>query len=125
MWWISLFVCAWALWRAVARLDWRYAAVLVAYGAGYIPWFFNLNRQMYFFYSTTLAPFLVIGICLVLGDIMGRARAGVERRYLSIGIVALYVGLVVANFIWLLPMLNGTPMTPEQLNMETWLPSWG
>ncbi len=125
MWWISLFVCAWALWRAVARLDWRYAAVLVAYGAGYIPWFFNLNRQMYFFYSTTLAPFLVIGICLVLGDIMGRARAGVERRYLSIGIVALYVGLVVANFIWLLPMLSGTPMTPEQLNMETWLPSWG
>ena len=62
--------------------------MLVAYGAGYIPWFANLDRQMYFFYSTTLAPFLVIGICLVLGDILGRARAGVERRYLSIGIVA-------------------------------------
>jgi dolichyl-phosphate-mannose--protein O-mannosyl transferase len=125
LWWISLFVCAWALWRAVARLDWRYAAVLVAYGAGYIPWFANLNRQMYFFYSTTLAPFLVIGICLVLGDILGSARAGVERRYLSVGIVALYVGLVVANFIWLLPMLNGTPMTPAALTMQTWLPSWG
>jgi dolichyl-phosphate-mannose-protein mannosyltransferase len=125
LWWISLFVCAWALWQAVVRLDWRYAAVLVAYGAGYIPWFANLNRQMYYFYSTTLAPFLVIGICLVLGDIMGRARAGVERRYLSIGIVALYVGVVVANFIWLLPMLTGTPMTPGQLNMQTWLPSWG
>ncbi len=125
LWWISLFVCAWALWRAVARLDWRYAAVLVAYGAGYIPWFANLNRQMYYFYSTTLAPFLVIGICLVLGDILGRAREGVERRYLSIGIVAIYVGLVVANFIWLLPMLTGTPMTPGQLTMETWLPSWG
>ncbi|MET3805296.1 dolichyl-phosphate-mannose--protein O-mannosyl transferase [Nakamurella sp. UYEF19] len=125
LWWISLFVCAWALWRCVARMDWRYAAVLVGYGAGYIPWFFNLNRQMYFFYVTPLAPFLVIGICLVLGDILGRARVGVERRYLSIGIVALYVGLVVANFIWLLPMLNGTSMTPERLNMETWLPSWG
>jgi len=125
LWWISLFVCAWALWRCIARLDWRYAAVLVGYGAGYIPWFFNLNRQMYFFYVTPLAPFLVIGICLVLGDIMGSARMGVERRYLSIGIVALYVGLVVANFIWLLPMLNGTSMTPDQLQAETWLPSWG
>ena len=125
LWWISLFVCAWALWRCVARLDWRYAAVLVGYGAGYIPWFFNLDRQMYFFYVTPLAPFLVIGICLVLGDILGSPRMGVERRYLSIGIVALYVGLVVANFIWLLPMLNGTPMTPDQLQMETWLPSWG
>jgi dolichyl-phosphate-mannose-protein mannosyltransferase len=125
LWWISLFVCAWALWRCIARLDWRYAAVLVGYGAGYIPWFFNLDRQMYFFYVTPLAPFLIIGICLVLGDIMGSARMGVERRYLSIGIVALYVGLVVANFIWLLPMLNGTPMTPDQLQAETWLPSWG
>ncbi len=125
LWWISLFVCAWALWRAVARLDWRYAAVLVGYGAGYLPWFLNLNRQMYFFYATPLAPFLIIGICLVLGDILGRARVGVERRYLSIGIVALYVGLVVANFIWLYPMLTGTSMTPDQLQAETWLPSWG
>ena len=99
--------------------------MLVGYGAGYIPWFFNLDRQMYFFYVTPLAPFLIIGICLVLGDIMGSARMGVERRYLSIGIVALYVGLVVANFIWLLPMLNGTTMTPDQLRAETWLPSWG
>ncbi len=125
LWWISLFVCAWALWRCVARLDWRYAAVLVGYGADYIPWFFNLQRQMYFFYATPLAPFLIIGICLVLADILGRAGAGVERRYLSIGIVALYVGLVVANFIWLLPMLNGSPMTPEQLTAHTLIPSWG
>lgn len=125
LWWISLFICGYALWRMFARTDWRYAAVLVAYGADYIPWFFNLDRQMYFFYVTPLAPFLIIGIALVLGDILGRARVGVERRYLSIGIVALYVGLVVANFIWLLPMLNGTSMTPERLNMETWLPSWG
>ncbi len=125
LWWVSLFVCGWALWRCVARMDWRYAAVLVGYGADYIPWFFNLNRQMYFFYATPLAPFLVIGIVLVLGDILGRSRTGVEKRYLSVGIVALYVGVVVANFIWLLPMLDGTPMTPEQLTMETWLPSWG
>ncbi len=125
LWWISLFVCGWALWRCIARLDWRYAAVLVGYGAGYLPWFFNLNRQMYFFYVTPLAPFLVIAICLVLGDVLNRARVGVERRYLSVGIVALYIGLVVANFVWLLPMLNGTSITPEQLNMETWLPSWG
>jgi len=125
LWWISLFVCAWALWRCVARMDWRYAAVLVGYGADYIPWFFNLKRQMYFFYAAPLAPFLIIGIALVLGDILGRPKVGVERRYLSIVVVAVYVGLVVANFVWLLPMLNGSPMTPDQLTMHTLLPSWG
>ena len=34
---------------------------------------------MYFFYVTPLAPFLIIGITLVLGDILGRARDGVEK----------------------------------------------
>ncbi len=129
LWWVSLFVLVWALWKAVGRLDWRYAAVLVAYGAGYLPWFTNLDRQMYFFYVTPLAPFLVLGITLVLGDILGPAavngRLWVERRYTSIAVVAMYVGLVVANFIWLWPILTGQPITHERLTMETWLPSWG
>lgn len=130
LWWVSLFVLVWALWKAVGRLDWRYAAVLVGYGAGYLPWFTNLDRQMYFFYATPLAPFLVLGIVLVLGDILGPARqpagpVGIERRLLSIAVVAIYVGLVVANFIWLWPILVGSPITPERLTMETWLPSWG
>ncbi len=140
LWWIALFVLAWALWKAIGRLDWRYAAVLVAYGAGYLPWFTNLDRQMYFFYATPLAPFLVIGIALVLGDVLGRgmgtpdtglpgtggaSRVGVERRLTSVAVVAIYVGLVVANFIWLWPILNGDPITQERLVMETWLPSWG
>ena len=80
---------------------------------------------MYFFYVAPLAPFLVIGITLVLGDILGRARVGVERRFLSVAVVAIYVGLVVADFIWMLPILNGTPITSGRLTMETWLPSWG
>jgi len=42
-----------------------------------------------------------------------------------VAIVALYVGLVVANFIWLWPILNGDPIIPDRLTMETWLPSWG
>lgn len=106
-------------------MDWRYLAILVGYGAGYLPWFANLDRQMYFFYATPLAPFLVLGIVLVLGDVLGSRRFGVERRMLSLGFVALYVGLVVANFIWLWPMLNGDLMTQEMLRAQTWLPSWG
>ena len=125
LWWIALFVLAWALWKAIGRMDWRYAAVLVAYGAGYLPWFTNLDRQMYFFYATPLAPFLIIGITLVLGDVLGRAGVGVERRLTSVAVVAIYVGLVVANFIWLWPILNGDAISSTRLTMETWLPSWG
>lgn len=150
LWWVSLFVLAWVLWKSFARLDWRYAAVLVGYGAGYLPWFTIFDRQMYFFYVTPLAPMLVIGITLVLGDILGPAappsrprlvafaetggnwlrrswhylRAS-DPRTVRLVIVCGYVGLVAANFIWMWPILMGNPITPERLRWETWLPSWG
>ncbi len=123
MWWLALPLLAWTLWRAVFRADWRYAAVAVAYLAGLLPWFLNLDRQMYYFYATPLAPFLVLGLTLVLGQILGRARAG-ERRGTGLLVVSLYVGLVVANFVWLWPILNGDAITHDRWQAELWLPSW-
>jgi dolichyl-phosphate-mannose--protein O-mannosyl transferase len=34
------------------------------------------------------------------------------------------VGLVVANFVWLWPILNGVPITQEMWDAQLWLPSW-
>nr|WP_220480668.1 phospholipid carrier-dependent glycosyltransferase [Halosaccharopolyspora lacisalsi] len=124
LWWVSLPVAGWAVWRATSRMDWRYAAVLVGYCAGFLPWFVNLERQMYYFYATPLAPFLVLGIVLVLGEILGSAKAGKERRKTGLLVVALYVGLVVANFSWLWPILDGLPVTEARWQAELWLPSW-
>ena len=124
MWWLALPVLGWGLWRSIFRFDWRYAAVLVPYLAGYLPWYLNLDRQMYFFYATPLSAFLVLGLTLVLGQILGPARAGVERRGTGMLVVALYVGLVVANFVWLWPILNGDLITNEHWQAELWLPSW-
>jgi dolichyl-phosphate-mannose-protein mannosyltransferase len=124
MWWISLPVLGWGLWRMFARLDWRYTAVVVAYLAGLLPWFMNLDRQMYYFYATPLAAFLILGIVLVLGHILGTATAGHERRGTGLLVVALYVGIVVANFVWLWPILNGDSITETHWQQELWLPSW-
>jgi dolichyl-phosphate-mannose--protein O-mannosyl transferase len=38
--------------------------------------------------------------------------------------MSLYVGLVVANFVWLWPILTGGSITPDHWNAELWLPSW-
>ncbi|WP_372452256.1 dolichyl-phosphate-mannose--protein mannosyltransferase [Saccharothrix obliqua] len=124
MWWLAFPVLGWAVWRSIAHLDWRYTAVLVGYAAGLLPWFVNVDRQMYFFYAMPMAPFLVLGITLALGDILGKASAGKERRGTGLLVVALYVGLVVANFVWLWPVLNGVPITPEMWEAQHWLPSW-
>ena len=124
MWWLALPMLGWGLWRMTARLDWRYAAVVVAYLAGLLPWFRDVTRQMYFFYATPMAAFLVLGLTLALGHILGRATAGYERRGTGLLAVALYVGLVVANFIWLWPILNGDSISEGRWQAELWLPSW-
>jgi dolichyl-phosphate-mannose-protein mannosyltransferase len=124
LWWLVLPVLGWSLWRATSGPDWRYAAALTGYAAGWLPWFANIHRQMYFFYMTPAAPFLVIAVTLVLGEILGRAGDGAERRGTGLLVVSLYVGLVVANFIWLWPILTGGSITPERWNAELWLPSW-
>lgn len=127
LWWVAFPMLGWALWSTVARRDWRYAAVLVGYGAGILPWFLTLDRQMYFFYAAALAPFLVMGVTLVLGDILGRGLRGGqgrERRTLGLLLVSLYVAVVIANFVWLWPVLTGLPISQETWQQQLWLPSW-
>ncbi|MBO0840379.1 MAG: phospholipid carrier-dependent glycosyltransferase, partial [Sciscionella sp.] len=123
-WWLAFPALGWAFWRTIGRFDWRYAAVLFVYLVGFLPWFLNIARQMYFFYMTPLAAFLVLAIVLPLGEIMGRSTAAFERRRTGVLVVALYVGLVVANFVWLWPILNGDSISTWQWNAELWLPSW-
>ncbi|MDT7708476.1 MAG: dolichyl-phosphate-mannose-protein mannosyltransferase [Pseudonocardiales bacterium] len=124
LWWPAIPVLAFGLWRLVTRFDWRWAALLVGYGAGIVPWFVDMARQMFYFYMTPVVPFLVLATVLVMGEILGRAGASKERRQTGLLVVALWVGLVVANFVWLFPILDGLPITAAQWNAELWLPSW-
>ncbi|WP_038170609.1 dolichyl-phosphate-mannose--protein mannosyltransferase [Tomitella biformata] len=124
MWWLALPVLGWALWRIATRRDWRYAWILVGYGAGFLPWFLNLDRQMYFFYAVPLAPFLILGLTMVLGEVLGPQSAGAERRKLGLMLVSGYVALVVVNFLWLWPILTGDVISDQRWQMELWLPSW-
>ena len=128
MWWLAVPVVIYAAWRMFVRRDWRYAVVLVGYCAGWLPWFADIDRQMYFFYAATMAPFLVMAIALILGDILyqpGHDRGvNSERQTLGLIVVSCYVALVVTNFAWLFPVLTGLPISQQTWNMEIWLPSW-
>jgi dolichyl-phosphate-mannose--protein O-mannosyl transferase len=58
---------------------------LVAFAAGWLTWFSIPGRTMFLFYMTPLVPFLVIGVTLMLGAVLGPAT--LEQRRL-IGLVA-------------------------------------
>jgi dolichyl-phosphate-mannose--protein O-mannosyl transferase len=67
---------------------------------------------------------MVMGFALTLGDVLGKATDSVERRTTGLLAVSLYIGLVVANFVYLWPILTAMPITPESWQSHLWLPSW-
>ena len=124
MWWLAVPVLVYTAWRAFVRRDWRYAVVLVGYCAGFLPWFADIDRQMYFFYAVPMAPFLVMAIALILGGILHAPGQNAERRTLGLIVVSGYIAVVITNFAWMYPILTGIPISQSTWNMEIWLPSW-
>ena len=124
LWWAFAPAVLWAGWIALVRRDWRGWAVLVAFFAGWVTWFSVPGRTMFIFYMTPLVPFLVIGVTLVLGAVLGPARAGDQRRTIGLLAVCGYVALVVVNSAWLWPILSGQLISYDQWRARIWFPSW-
>jgi dolichyl-phosphate-mannose--protein O-mannosyl transferase len=124
LWWAFIPAVLWAGWIAVTRRDWRGWTVLMAFAAGWLTWFSVPGRTMFIFYMTPLVPFLVIGVTLILGALLGSARSGEPRRTLGLVAVCGYVALVVINSVWLWPILTGQLITYSEWQARIWFPSW-
>jgi len=133
IWWLTVPVVAWALWCLVIRRDWRFTIPLVAFAAGFIPWLIGYDRQMYFFYATALVPFTIAMLALTLGQLHGRGApvtwgwvrrlAGGEIRWGTVAVIG-YLSLVVASFVYWLPILYGFMVPEGWYQSLMWLPSW-
>lgn len=140
IWFLSVPVPLWGLWCLLRHRDLRWAVPVIGYLAGFLPWLLNVDRQMYLFYATNLAPFLIIGLALVLGQLAGWSIAGGHAVHRSPGFVgtlrhlwlthtglllgAAYLVLVVWMFLFFLPVYTGLPLTRQQWQWRMWLPGW-
>ncbi|TFV62326.1 phospholipid carrier-dependent glycosyltransferase [Geodermatophilus sp. DF01-2] len=114
----------WLAWRLVARRDPAALPVAVAIAAGWGTWFLNPERTMFVFYMAPVVPFFVLAVVLVLQDVLGRPGAGVRRRRVGLGVVAGYVGVVAATFVFFYPVLTGQPLSHAEWLDRMWFPSW-
>jgi dolichyl-phosphate-mannose--protein O-mannosyl transferase len=134
LWWAFLPMLLWLAWHYVTTRDWRAAAVWVAFAAGWLVWFQDLKRTMFLFYMAPLLPFLVLGLTLALGTMLGPAprRSGdvqrderaLRRRRWGIAGLATYLALVIADFVWMWPIFTGGLLTYDTWHAHMWLPSW-
>ena len=122
LWWAAIPALIVVLWRAVGRLDWRAAAIIVPFAAGYLPWFVadHDHRTMFLFYMLPVVPFMVLAVTMVLGMALGRAYSTQLRHAIGTVAVGAYLVTVIASFGYLYPVLAGKTLTYDQWHRRMW-----
>jgi dolichyl-phosphate-mannose-protein mannosyltransferase len=148
LWWAFVPALLWCVWHWATTRDWRAEVVLLTFAAGWLVWLKDPKRTMFLFYMTPLIPFLILGLTLAIGvflrtDIRRPLRryvmndeasgddAGGEDAELVLPprpwariIVCVYLGVVVANFIWMWPIFTGGLLTYDAWHARMWFTSW-
>ena len=123
LWWSGVAAIAITFGYWIARREWQSGLLLLSLGAGYLPWFNWQKRTVFSFYSIAFEPFLVLIIVYVLSKVLEPNEEGEVskfRKYASYG----YLGLVVLNFAYFLPLFMGSIITYSHWSSLMWLPSW-
>jgi dolichyl-phosphate-mannose-protein mannosyltransferase len=123
IWWTAaaaLLGCvAWWIWRR----DWQVGAVLAGVAAGWLPWiwfYYHDHRTEFFYYAVVFVPFLVIAIALVFDLIRQTFQARVTLAVLSGG----YLLVVLANFIYIYPVLAARVLPYSAWLSRMWFGNW-
>ena len=124
IWWASILALLGCFWGWITSRDWRAAFVLVAFAAGYLPWFWPADRTEFFFYALPALPFLCLALAYCCGLALGGPDA-TETRRLGGGIaVGSYLLLVVVNFFYLYPVLAAQVIPYADWRSRMWFSSW-
>jgi dolichyl-phosphate-mannose--protein O-mannosyl transferase len=134
IWWLSIPALVAVAWRMIGRFDWRAAAILLSFVAGYLSWIIDeaqtvsgchpaadCHRTMFLFYLLPDVPFMVLALTMAIGMVLGRRLAGTVRRTIGALTAAAYLSGVVWNFGYFYPVLSAQVITYQQWHDRMWL----
>jgi dolichyl-phosphate-mannose-protein mannosyltransferase len=128
LWWGGALALIAGLILWIGQRDWRFGLPIVGYLTCWVPWFFFDTRPIFFFYAVTMIPFTVIALALVLGKILGPAKAALQtstpRRLIGSAAVGAFIVLVVLNFAYIWPILTDKVLPHPEWLSRMWFKSW-
>ena len=95
IWWAGILAVLYALVMWVGARDWRFGVVTVGVASTWLPWLRYDDRPIFFFYAIATLPFLVLGLTLAMGKLIGPSRVPSTRR--TVGIIVSGSFMVVAD----------------------------
>jgi len=123
LWWSAAIAVLVTFGYWIARREWQSGLLLLAVGAGYLPWFLFQKRTMFSFYAIAFEPFLILVLIYTLSKLLESAPTprALRTRQSAIAILVMAVAL---NFLYFLPLYIGSPMSYSAWHAHLWLPSW-
>ena len=123
LWWSATIALIVMIGYWLAKREWNAGVILLAIGAGYLPWFLFQKRTMFTFYAISFEPFLMLALIFVLNKFLVTAadEIALKRRKL----IALAIGgIYLINFIYFFPIFTGINLPYNSWLDHMWLPSW-
>ena len=123
LWWSGVAALAITFGYWISRREWQSGLLLLSVGAGYLPWFNWQKRTVFNFYTIAFEPFIILTIVYVLSKVLEpneEGEASALRRYMSYA----YLGIVVVNFLYFLPLYLGGVITYSHWSSLMWFQSW-
>ena len=92
--------------------------------AGYLPWLMYLNRTVFQFYTIAFEPYMILGLTLVIGLVLGTKTDPPFRREQGIRFVAVFAVLAVLLSVFFWPLWTGMQLDLLWIQAHWWLPTW-
>lgn len=124
LWWGGALALMYAAVVWVGRRDWRFGMAVLGALAMWVPWEFNDTRPIFSFYASSIAPFMIIAICLAMGHILGSDRGPTRRRTIGTIICGSFFVLVLLNFAWFWPIWTNGLLTHSEWLDRMWFSRW-
>ena len=124
LWWAATAALFYLVYRLVRYREWRVGLILMGTVAGYLPWLLYSDRTIFQFYAIVFEPYLILGLVLVIGIILGKPTDPTWRRTRGIGVVAVFLFFVVLVSAFFYPVWTGMQVPEIFARLHYWLPGW-
>jgi dolichyl-phosphate-mannose-protein mannosyltransferase len=116
LWWSAIIAVAITIGFYINTSNRSVEIVLAGFAGTYLPWFIFQDRTMFYFYSITTLPFLILALIYCFDLLL---KYGNYQR-----VIMLFIFVVAVNFIYFLPIYIGIEIPYSQWLSRMWLPSW-
>ena len=124
LWWGSILalLASAVLW--IGQRDWRFGVPVIGTVVTWLPWLANDDRPIFLFYAIMCVPFMVIASTLVMGKLIGHARAPSPRRTVGVVVAGSFFVLVLLNFAWFWPIYTDQLLPHSDWVDRIWFARW-